>query len=73
MSHRKQRFPALLSGLLPGLLLGLLAGLVGCEKDEDPEGVIPEGYKRSMEKAGQVEAQLQDAADRRLDALDQGE
>lgn len=65
MSHHQHRFPA--------LLLGLLAGLAGCAKDEDPEGVLPEGYKRSMEKAGHVEEQLQDAADRRLDALDQGE
>jgi hypothetical protein len=59
--------------LLPTLLLGLVAGLVGCTKDEEPEGVIPEGYKRSMEKAGNVEQQLQEAADRRLEALDEGE
>ena len=65
MLHRKH--------LLPVVLLGLVAGLVGCAKDEDPEGVIPEGYKRSMEKAGDVEQQLQEAADRRLEALDEGE
>jgi hypothetical protein len=59
--------------LITTLLLGLLAGLAGCTKDEDPEGVIPEGYKQSMEKAGNVEQQLQGAADRRLEALDKGE
>lgn len=65
MRHRKH---------LIGLLLpGLLAGLAGCAKDEDPEGVIPEGYRQSMEKAGNVEQQLQEAADRRLEALDEGE
>ncbi|MEQ8264722.1 hypothetical protein [Pseudohaliea sp.] len=59
--------------LITTLLLGLLAGLAGCTKDEDPGGVIPEGYKQSMEKAGNVEQQLQDAADKRLEALDKGE
>lgn len=65
MPHRKH--------LIPIILLGLLASLAGCTKEEDPEGVIPEGYKQSMEKAGNVEQQLQDAADRRLEALDEGE
>jgi len=65
MPHRKH--------LIPTVLLCLLASLAGCTKDEDPEGVIPEGYKRSMEKAHGVEQQLQDTADRRLEALDEGE
>jgi len=64
MKHRKHWYPA--------LLLGLVAGLAGCTKDEEPEGVIPEGYEQSMEKAGDVEQQLQEAADKRLEALDQG-
>ncbi|HBO12717.1 MAG TPA: hypothetical protein DD491_08030 [Halieaceae bacterium] len=65
MPHRKH--------LIPIMLLALVASLVGCTKEEDPEGVLPEGYKQSMEKAGNVEQQLQDAAHRRLEALDEGE
>ncbi len=55
------------------LLLGAAVGMGGCSKEEEPEGVLPEGYKQSLEKAGKVERQLQDAADRRLEALDEGE
>ena len=65
MLHRKH--------LVTVLLFGIVAGLVGCARDEDPKGVIPEGYKQSMEKARDVEQQLQEAADKRLEALDPGE
>jgi len=65
MPHRKH--------LIPTVLLFLSASVAGCTKDKDPDGVIPEGYKQSMEKAGNVEQQLQDAADGRLEALDKGE
>lgn len=47
----------------------LLVSLAGCVK-EDPEDAIPEGYKRSLEKADAVEAQLQDTADKRLGELE---
>lgn len=60
-------------GVRMSLVLAAAVGLGGCSKKEDPEGVLPEGYKQSMEKAGNVEQQLQDAADRRLEALDEGE
>jgi len=60
-------------GVRMSLVMAAAVGLGGCSKKEDPEGVLPEGYKQSMEKAGNVEQQLQDAADRRLEALDEGE
>jgi len=53
------------------LLLVAAAALGACSKTEDPEGALPEGYEQSMEKAGNVEQQLQEAADRRLEALDE--
>lgn len=37
------------------------------------EGVIPEGYQQSMEKARGVEQTVQDAARRQLEELDQRE
>lgn len=48
----------------------LLAGsLYGCVK-EDPEDALPEGYKRSLEKADGVEQQIQDTANKRLGELE---
>ena len=47
----------------------MLGSLYGCVK-EDPEDAIPEGYKRSLEKAEGVEQQLQDTANKRLGELE---
>jgi len=47
----------------------LLGTLHGCVK-EDPEDALPEGYKRSLEKAEGVEQQLQDTGIRRLGELE---
>lgn len=47
----------------------MLGSLYGCVK-EDPEDAIPEGYKRSLEKAEGVEQQLQDTGLRRLGELE---
>lgn len=46
------------------VLLGLL--LSGCGKQEEPEGVIPQGYEDALEKAGNVENQLDAAAQKQL-------
>lgn len=53
-----------------GLILATLLTASGCAKEENPEGVIPEGYKKSMEKAEAVEQQLQDEAAKKLEAID---
>ncbi|MEH6590388.1 MAG: hypothetical protein V7746_09040 [Halioglobus sp.] len=43
----------------------------GCElKDEDPEGVIPQGYKDAVNKAENVEGLLQDAQKTQLEDID---
>jgi len=47
----------------------MLGTLCGCVK-EDPEDALPEGYKRSLEKADGVEQQLQDTANKRLGELE---
>ena len=47
----------------------MLGSLYGCVK-EDPEDAIPEGYKRSLEKAEGVEQQLQDTGLRCLGELE---
>jgi hypothetical protein len=47
----------------------MLGALGGCVK-EDPEDALPEGYKRSLEKADGVEQQLQDTANKRLGELE---
>lgn len=44
--------------------------LMTLSKDETPQDAIPEGYKRSMEKAEEVEQTLQDAAQKQLEDLD---
>lgn len=56
--------------LTTGLFLATLLAASGCAKEEKPEGVIPEGYKKSMEKAEAVEQQLQDDAAKKLEAID---
>ena len=56
--------------MITGLILAILLAVSGCAKEEEPEGVIPEGYKKSMEKADAVEQQLQDDAAKKLEAID---
>lgn len=51
------------------MTLLLMGSLYGCLK-EDPEDALPEGYKRSLEKADGVEQQLQDTANKRLGELE---
>jgi hypothetical protein len=47
--------------------------IIGCElKDEDPEGVIPQGYKDAVNKAENVEGLLQDAQKKQLEDVDAG-
>lgn len=53
-----------------GLMLVALVGVSGCAKEENPKGVIPEGYKQSMEKAEALEQKLQDDAAAKLEAID---
>ncbi len=50
--------------------LVLMAVLAGCMKEEEPEDAIPEGYKKSLEKAEQVEQKMQDAAEQRMQDLE---
>ena len=50
--------------------LVLTSVLAGCMKDEEPEDAIPEGYKKSMEKAEQVEQKMQDAAEERMRSVE---
>jgi hypothetical protein len=47
--------------------------LLNLSREETPQDAIPEGYKRSMEKAEQVEQTLQDAAQKQLEDLDSRE
>jgi hypothetical protein len=58
-------------GMITGLTLAI--ALTGCMKDEEPEDAIPEGYKKSMEKAENVEQTLQQSAEDRLKSLDEGD
>ena len=53
-----------------GLILATLVIVSGCAKEEEPEGVIPEGYKKSMEKADALEQKLQEDAAEKLEAID---
>ena len=48
----------------------LTMALTACMKDEEPEDAIPEGYKKSLEKAEQVEQKMQDAAEQRMQGLE---
>ena len=52
-----------------GVLFAVLT-LAGCGKQEEPEGVIPQGYRDALHKAGNVETDLQDAAQRQLEEAD---
>lgn len=53
----------------PVFLVAALA-LAGCGKQEDPEGVIPQGYQDALHKAANVETDLEDAAQRQLEAAE---
>jgi hypothetical protein len=55
-------------GVATALVLSM--ALSACMKDEEPEDAIPEGYKKSMEKAEQVEQKMQDAAEQRMQGLE---
>ena len=59
-------------GYCMAAVLMLSASLTACMKDEEPEDALPEGYNKSMEKAEQVEQKMQDAADQRMQALEDG-
>jgi len=60
----------MMQATMTGLILASLLAASGCAQEEKPSGVIPEGYKQSMEKAGAVEQQLQDDAAKKLEAID---
>lgn len=47
--------------------------VLACSPQEDPQGVIPEGYKDAVNKAQGVEDKLQSAADAQLQALEQAD
>ena len=47
--------------------------LVACAQEENPEGVIPEGYKNAIEKAKGVEDKLQDSLQMRDQEVDESE
>ena len=61
---------------LLGLLLAL--GIIGWilysgSGGSDSEGVVPEGYQQSMDKARDVEQTVHDAAQKSLDKLEEGD
>ena len=45
--------------------------VLACSPQENPEGVIPQGYKDAVDKAQGVEDKLQGAVDAQLEALEQ--
>ena len=51
----------------------LLLLLTGCAAEEEPEGVIPQGYKDAQGKAQSVESKLQDAAQQRMEAVNESD
>ena len=53
------------------LILIMSMALSACVKQEPEEDAIPEGYKRSLEKAEGVEKTLQDTALKRLESVDE--
>lgn len=60
-----QRYVAIgLLALLPSLIVG--CGL----KEEEPDDVIPEGYKNAVNKAESVEGLLEDTEKKRLEDMD---
>jgi len=61
---------------LLGLILSL--GAIGwvlyqASGGDKSEGIIPEGYNQSMQKAESVEQTIQDAAQMRMQEIDSGE
>jgi hypothetical protein len=52
------------------LTLFLSLSLTACAKQEPAEDAIPEGYKRSLQKAEGVEKTMQDSALKRLDNIE---
>ncbi len=50
--------------------LVLATALTACMKEEEPEDAIPEGYKKSMEKAEAVEQKMQDSVEQRMQGID---
>ena len=54
-----------------GLALAVIVYvLLSLSREDTPQDAIPEGYKRSVEKAEEVEQTLQDAAQKQLEELD---
>ena len=52
----------------------IAAGLLtACAQDENPEGVIPEGYKSALDKAEGVEDKLQDSLQMRGQEVEESE
>ncbi len=58
--------------LVVPVIIALLAALSsGCDsRDEEPEGVIPEGHKAALDKASAVEEVLEDSHQKRLQEAD---
>jgi outer membrane murein-binding lipoprotein Lpp len=48
----------------------LTLALAGCAKEENKEGVIPEGYKSAVEKAKGVEDTLNDAMQKQAEEIE---
>jgi hypothetical protein len=53
--------------------LVLVAVLSACSREEEPEGVIPAGYRSAVDKAEGVEGKLQDALQTRTQEIDDSE
>lgn len=53
--------------------LVLVAILSACSREEEPEGVIPAGYKSAVDKAEGVEGKLDDALRARTQEIDESE
>ena len=53
------------------LLVALMLG--ACSREEQPEGVIPEGYKSAVDKANSVEGTLEDAMQAQAREIDASE
>jgi hypothetical protein len=53
--------------------LMLTVVLSACARQEEPEGVIPAGYKSALEKAEGVEGTLQDTMELQAEEIDQSE
>lgn len=53
--------------------LVLTVMLSACARQEEPEGVIPAGYKSALDKAEGVEGTLQDAMEKQAEEIDQSD